>query len=459
MNFIGIDIGASFIKGALFDLDNLIIKNINKYPAPTPGNRLTSRFEIDVKNYEKLVMKLILELLRSGLDVSGIVFSTQMHGMVLTDSRLNALTGFIGWQDQRLNEISSGNETWLSKLNKKLAGIDTRETGISLRSGIMGATLFWLKENGYLKQKARAMVLGDYIVAKLTNGESMIDPTNACGSGLFNVRKNQWELNILNALGIKQNLLPKIVKTGTMIGKFKYKNKKIPVFVSSGDMQAAVLGSFVRNKEFCINIGTGSQISVISEKFRKGSFDVRSYFDKKLLLTKTHIPAGRSLNVIIKFIKEIGKDIYGVDKDPWKKLIKVSSKVKNTEGLVVSTSFFKGNAMGVGSGRIVNITESNLTIGNIFYSALSDMTENYFKFFNILGGTNFSNIVLTGGVARSIPLIQKLIRKRFIGKVQLAPIEEETLTGLLILSLYINENFNSIEEASKYSRRKGIKIE
>ena len=55
--FVGIDIGASFIKGAIFDLDKLTVKKITKFPTPKPQKNISKkqsfhvRFEIDGKDY------------------------------------------------------------------------------------------------------------------------------------------------------------------------------------------------------------------------------------------------------------------------------------------------------------------------------------------------------------------------------------------------------------------------
>ncbi len=162
--FIGIDIGASFIKGALFDLEKLIVRNIIKYPTPTPvfsslNNSGFRKFELSCDLYEKIVRKIIKQLLSIEEKVEGIIFSTQMHGMVLVDSDLKSLTPFIGWQDERMHEVISRKSTWLDLLNKKLQNVDISRTGIKFRSGLMGSSLFWLKENGILKKHKDAKAL------------------------------------------------------------------------------------------------------------------------------------------------------------------------------------------------------------------------------------------------------------------------------------------------------------
>lgn len=470
-NYIGIDIGASFIKGVLFDLEKLKVKSIIKYPTPTPSlssrnNQRSVRFEINCDLYEKLVRKIISELLHLENDIEGIVLSAQMHGMVLTDSHLKPLTPFIGWQDERMHEQSSKNKTWLDVLHKKLIGVDITKTGIQFRSGLMGSTLFWFKENGMLKknQDAKALFLGDYIAAKLTHGALVAHPTNACGSGLFNVEKNCWDKKILNALGIDESFLPKVVSTGKSVGYFKFKNKNIPVFVSVGDMQMATVGSLIglgKNREICINIGTGSQLSFISTEFKPGKYDIRSYFDNTYLNTITFIPAGRALNVIIKFVEDIGKRVFNYkDEDVWEKFTKLVLSKKDSAGLKADIFYFKNSISGQSAGSFSGITEKNLTVDNIFFSALLAMADNYHAAYKRLGNMKITDkIICAGGLGRKLTPLRLLIQSKFKRRILLAPFEEETLAGLFILSLVSCGDFSTVKEASLFVQKNKLKFE
>jgi len=470
--FIGIDIGASFIKGAVIDLEKLRVKNVTKYPAPTPtsplslsNNKANLRFEIHCDLYEKIVLKIIKELLLGEKKIEGIVFSTQMHGMVLVDTQCNQLTPFIGWQDERLLEKAQKNQTWLDLLNKKVKKVDLSKTGITFRSGLMGSTLFWLHENRILKKHkdGKALFLGDYIAAKLTGGVMVAHSTNACGSALFDVKKNTWDEKIINALGIDKSFLPEVVPTGTKVGEFLHNKKYIPVFVSVGDMQTAILGSFVglkKDREICVNIGTGSQVSVIAENFRLGNYDIRSYFDGMYLNTVTFIPAGRALNVIIHFIEDIGHIFFhSKGGDVWEKLIVLLANKKTRSGLTANLSFFKNSVSQDVGGSFSQITERNFTIQNIFLSALETMCENYWIAYNRLGKLKITdNIICTGGLVRKLNHLRILLQEKFKRKIALAPYEEETLVGLLILSLFIRGKFATLKDASRFVQKHKVKF-
>lgn len=453
--FIGIDIGASFIKGAILDSENLKILNVVKSPTPIATGL---RFEIKGQKYVEIVRDLINELIkRSKNKIAGIVFSSQMHGMILVDSNLDEITPFIGWQDGRiLEKAGPGSKTWLDLIDKRLDGIDTDDTGIKMRSGLMGTTLFWLKENGTLKKnkKVSALFLGDYVTAKLTNGKLLADATQACGSGIYDVKNGRWDKKILEALGLRIENLPEIVSAGTKIGDYKYNKTNLPVYVSIGDLQAAVLGSLVgfrKQNEISINVGTGSQVSYVDKIFKRGDYEIRSYFDNLYLNTITHLPAGRALNVLIKLIEEIGKE-----RDIWKNINQLTKDKKSSNGLKVSISFFKNNASNKSTGRISNITEHNLTVENIFYSAYDNMADNYFDAYKKLvkKPNREDRIICSGGLIRKSKLLQKLIKEKFNTKINQAPLEEETLAGLMILSMICKKQFKTITHAVSYVLRK-----
>lgn len=462
--FIGIDIGASFIKGALFDLQKLAVTNIIKFSSPALKSRKNLRFEINCDLHEKSVKKIINNLLIKQRDISGITFCTQMHGMVLVDEKLNQLTPFIGWQDGRLHKKATGNKTWFDVLRGKLRNIELSNTGIKYRSGLMGSTLFWLSESRFLKKngKAKALFLGDYIAAKISNGKTLVDSTNACGSGLFNTKKNIWNEKILKALKIDKSYLPNIVPTGSVVGYLKKSDKKIPVFVSTGDLQTAVLGSQIglkKEKDFCINIGTGSQISCVSDNFSVGDYDIRSYFDNTFLNTIAFIPAGRALNVIIKFIEDIEDRIYEKkNPDVWEKIVKLISDKKTSEGIVANVSYYE-NSISKTGGSFENVLESNWSIENIFFSVLEGMTENYWKAYRRLEKSEKKyRIVCAGGLIRKLERLRFLLEGKFKRKIYLSRYEEETLTGLFILSLVYSGSFSTVKDASLFVQKNRLKF-
>jgi sugar (pentulose or hexulose) kinase len=326
----------------------------------------------------------------------------------------------------------------------------------------MGTTLFWLSQMGRIPKESHALFIGDYVAAKLGKGAFVVHSTHACGSGLFNVQKNNWEREAIDSLGIPFSCFPTVVSTGEQIGTYNRKGYSIPLFVSIGDLQASILGSFVtEKKDLSINIGTGSQISYISRTFSPGNYDIRSYFDQTFLYTITFLPAGRALNVIIRFVEYIGEKIYDkTERNVWERLNDLIKKQSGAHGLTARISFFPGNATGFATGVWEHVNEQNWTIENMFFAALENMSQNYFDAFLRFNKPLrvFQRIIVSGGLIKKIPSLQKLIEQKFKKRITLAAQEEETILGLLIYAYVCSRMFVTIQKASEHCAHKKIRF-
>ena len=102
MAFIGIDLGTSFIKGAVLDLEARQPKHVQRLPFPQQllgGNPLFCEFEPQA--ILSVFQSLLDTLLAAAPDCEGIVLCSQMHGMVLTDEAGKIRSPCLTWRDQR----------------------------------------------------------------------------------------------------------------------------------------------------------------------------------------------------------------------------------------------------------------------------------------------------------------------------------------------------------------------
>ena len=83
MKAIAIDLGSSFVKYAIFELENgmiLIQKKITSIPKRNAQDRLV--FEIPVMGIVKQVKEILAQETQKYDDIGAMIFSTQMHGFV-----------------------------------------------------------------------------------------------------------------------------------------------------------------------------------------------------------------------------------------------------------------------------------------------------------------------------------------------------------------------------------------
>ena len=101
--------------------------------------------------------------------------------------------------------------------------------------------------------------VASFIIWQLTGGKVFAcDPTLAQRTLLFNISSYQWEPQLLQAFGIKEQWLPQIQKTTDDYGVFAYEGRQIPIRVCVGDQQAALQALRVVSGGACINYGTGA---------------------------------------------------------------------------------------------------------------------------------------------------------------------------------------------------------
>jgi len=111
----------------------------------------------------------------------------------------------------------------------------------------------------------------DYIVYRLT-GEFVTDYSDASGTNLFDIQKKEWSRDIIDAVGIKSELLPRAVSSLDIVGKVTREAsgktgllEGTPVVIGGGDGSCAAAGAgAVEEGRAYVVIGSSSWISNVS---------------------------------------------------------------------------------------------------------------------------------------------------------------------------------------------------
>ena len=89
-----------------------------------------------------------------------------------------------------------------------------------------------------------------------------------------------------------------------------------------------------------------------------------------------------------------------------------------------------------------------MTIGHLFRAMLSGMADNYSACADrISPKRDWSRLVFSGGVALKNRVLRQLVCERLGPNHRLAPTNEDTLFGLLVLSLAFTGGTESVREA------------
>jgi xylulokinase len=246
---LGIDIGTSGTKTLVIDTsrDGAIMGSSTfTYPLYTPKPLWA---EQDPEDWWKATVSSIAGAIQQagikGSEVAGIGLSGQMHGAVFLDENNQVLRPSILWCDQR----TAAECEWITKTVGSDKVVDLISNPVL--TGFTAGKIVWLRNNEpqtYSKVK-KVLLPKDYIRLRLT-GEFATEVSDASGTALFNVRKRVWADEMLDALDIPRNWMPKVFEspeiTGTVSDTAAAATglaKGIPVVGGAGDQAAGAVGN------------------------------------------------------------------------------------------------------------------------------------------------------------------------------------------------------------------------
>ena len=429
MKVFGLDLGSSTIKGAVLDLATRRVGAIVRELFPEPIPDLPPRhFEVALDDVATAVQKVVARLLEIEPSVSSLFSCGQMGGVALLDpSTGEPLTNYFSWRDQRtLTELSPG-KTYLDEIMARWTPQQFSELGRELKPGSSTALLFWLAQQRKLPATAIPCGLGDAVLARLCQSRPQMEPTQAIG--LLNLTRGEWHHPAFAALGLEPLTWPEITPTSRSLGTWNINGHPLKCYPVLGDQQCALRGAGLEVGDLSLNISTGGQASRLTDTLQLGTYQTRAFFDRKYLNTITHLPAGRSLNVLMGLLTELATAENVTLRDPWGT---VNRTLATTDGggLDCDLAFFSGPMGEVG--HIRGITVDNLTVGNLFHSAFRNLADNFSQCADrVFPERDWQRIVLSGGLTQSVPRLRQMIQERLPGVVKESTEAEETLLGLL----------------------------
>ena len=430
MPFVGVDIGGSFLKGAVLDPVGQALHHVVRTAGPQLETPVRLARTLDPVQLAASVVELTNRLVEK-VDGTpeGILLSGQMHGVVLVDGHGKPRDAIYTWQDNR-DTIADNEGSPLGRLASLLNEDDRTATGNELRPGIPLSTLHRLALEGVDVDGLMPASLLSFCAATLAaRGPNRFDmhATDAAAHGFLEIRTGAWHAPTLQKAGLDGLRLPDVHADITMIGRLH--GTGCPVYTAIGDHQASLLGIGLAPGELSINIATGSQVSVI-EDMPMGSAQARPYFDGSFLRTVTPLPAGRALNALFSLLAELGGPS---GDDLWRSLEARVADVPTTP-VRASLDFFAGTSEA--DGWLRHLTEDTLDVGNVVRAALDSMVGNYLEAARSVGWPPpVERLALSGGlVQRFEPLRSSLVESFGAPNVRLCHDDDASLAGLLELS-------------------------
>jgi len=392
MKIAGIDIGTTSVCGVVLDtgtgeVTKSVTENSNAF---IKGCKSFERLQ-SVEIIMDKAMGILEGFLSCGIDAVGV--TGQMHGIVYTDSKGDAVSPLYTWQDERGNEPYA--DTTYAEYLKTPSGYGT-------------VTDFYNRKNGLRPENAVGYcTIQDYLVMKLCHLKTPVIHETDYASFGESVECNNAAL-----------------KTGfALAGKWK----NIPVALAIGDNQASVFSTLESNGVL-VNVGTGSQVSVISDfPVNADNVETRPYFDGKYLLVGAALCGGRAYSVLKSFYERVlsyisasaETDVYGMMSEM---LLKADSALK------VDTRFAGTRSDKTLTGSVVGITESNFTPEALTRGVIEGMTGELYDMYKAMG-VHKTSLVGSGNGIRKNSHLAKNAEDMFGLKMKIPCHMEEAAVG------------------------------
>lgn len=206
---LGIDLGTSSLKGIVMNPEGQVIgEKSSEYLVCSPHTGYAEQQPTDwINACEEVLQALAAEIEDFTEKLEGISFSGQMHSLVVLDQTNQPLYPAILWNDVRTSKQCQ-------QIKDQLGSQLLRVTKNIPLEGFTLPKILWLQENEpeIWQQVAHVMLPKDYLRYWLT-GKIATDYSDAAGTLLLDIEKQQWSEEISQVFNISKKVLPDLISS------------------------------------------------------------------------------------------------------------------------------------------------------------------------------------------------------------------------------------------------------
>lgn len=281
MNLMGIDMGTTSVKTAVFDLElQEKITLTADYTLDSHGDIV----EFDGEEYWNIV-KGEIEKVKKELRVDALSVDTQCETLILTDENGTPVRPAIVWLDNRAVEEAKIIEEHFG--HKRVYEVTGQP---EITATWPACKLLWVKRNEpevWAKTK-KVFLLEDWILYKMT-GKFVTEKTLQSSTIYFDIHNAAWWGEMLDFIGVSSDMLPTLNSSATLIGEYD----GIKVVTGAIDQIAGAIGAGVV-KQGIVSEMTGTTMVIFMPSDTVPEYDEKSivpchynYDDKYCLLSWT----------------------------------------------------------------------------------------------------------------------------------------------------------------------------
>lgn len=459
-----LDIGTSSVRAALYDfsgnvLPKTFVKNERQLTATDDGGA-----EIDALEGLAQIEKAIDDVLGKAEKIKGeieyVAASSFWHSLVGVDAKSNPTTKIFGWADTRSADFI---EVLRAKFDE--TKIHNR-TGAHFHSSFWTAKLLWLRKDfpDVFKKTDKWISFSDFLALKFF-GEAQTSISMASATGIFDIRANVWDADLMKFLKIKLENLPEIIaedaQTFQLNAKYQKRWEKLKFakwFLAIGDGAANNIGAgCVKKEKAALMIGTSGAMRVafageIPENIPHGLWCYR--IDRKRVIIGGALSDGGGLYRWLKDnLKLTGTDDEIEDK--------ISQNAPDSHGLTFLPFLAGERSTGYNEtahGAILGLKTATDSI-DIVQAALESVAYRFAEIYDRLSEVcKIREIIASGGALRESPVWTQIISDVLEQNLNLPDTREASSRGAVLLALETIGKIESIENL-KTPKGQGFKFD
>lgn len=272
---LGLDLGTSGVKAiAMTPEGEALATGYASFESRVHG----AEFEQNPHDWWESLLLALADLAASArrpilADVGAVGFSGHTHGLLLADAAGEPVRPVMTWADHRATAESA-------ELRERLDDVFVDRTGNHPMEAFTAPKLLWVArhEPEILAATRRFCLPKDWLRWRLT-GEWATDPSDAASTLFFDLSRQIWDEELIDASGGKADVFPKILPSGSVAGRISPEAAcatglpvGIPVAAGGSDVACAALGAgIIEAGATYVNVGTACQVLTATDAPRPGS--------------------------------------------------------------------------------------------------------------------------------------------------------------------------------------------
>jgi gluconokinase len=449
---LALDIGTSSVRAAIYDFSG------NVLPETVVKKERTIHFtddggaELTADEAFNQVCQAIDEvLLKTTQVIDYVAVSCFWHSLVGIDSSGNATTNVFTWAETRPKKF-------VQFLRENLDEIEVHNrTGARFHSSFWTAKLLWLKneQEEVFDRTAKWLSFSDYLAFRLSNN-FVTSISMASGTGIFDLRQNIWDDELVSFLKIEKENLAEIAEDNFTFQTNRWERlKDAKWFLAIGDGAANNIGAgCLHSQKAALMIGTSGAMRVayegeIPNKLPKGLWCYR--IDKKRVIVGGALSDGGGLYRWLKDTLKIAEVDDVVEAE-------IKNRQPDSHGLTFLPFLAGERSTGYhenATGAILGLTQHTTAV-EITQAAMESVA---FRFAEIVENleefTEIETIIASGGALRESPVWTQIIADVLGKNLNLPDTREASSRGVVLLAL---ENLGKIDDIAKLPTPEGTKF-